>query len=148
MTRGKWLALLLGLGGVSLIASPSFTGAGEMTGALLALVSALGLAVGSVVVKRAGNREQLLTLTTWQLILGGLPLLAASLVWEQGASLSWTREFTALLLFLAVVGTAISTAAWYKLIQSGDIGRLSMFFFLVPVYGMSQGIRGAGATFS
>lgn len=136
MTRSKWLALLLGLAGVSLIAFPALTRIGELAGALLALISAGGLAVGSVVVKRIASKTNLLTLTTWQLLLGSLPLLAVSVMLEREQAPSWTLGFTGLLLLLAIVGTAFVTVAWYWLVQGDEVGRLSMFFFLVPVFGL------------
>jgi O-acetylserine/cysteine efflux transporter len=142
ITRGKQLALLLGFSGVVLIASPALAVLGPETlaGSLLALASAAGLAVGSVVVKRLGGQLNLLTLTSWQLALGSLPLLVASLVFEGDAAVRWTLEFAGLLFLLALVGTAFVTAAWYWLIQGDDVGRLSMFFFLVPVFGLGLAV--------
>ena len=138
MTWGKWLALLLGLSGVTLIASPAFAtpDAYGLGGVLLALGSAGGLAVGSVLIKRMGPGPDLLAVSAWQLLLGSLPLLFAAALWERGTPVRWTVEFAGLLLILALAGTAFVVAAWYWLIREGDLGRLSMFFFLVPVFGL------------
>jgi drug/metabolite transporter (DMT)-like permease len=138
MTRGKWLALLLGFGGATLIATPvlAVPDAYGLDGALLALGSAGGLAVGSVLIKRMGPGTNLLIISAWQLLLGSLPLLGAAALLERGTSVRWTAEFAGMLLILALAGTAFVVAAWYWLIQSGDLGRLSMFFFLVPAFGL------------
>ena len=139
MTRGKWIALALGMIGVALIASPALAGpdAYGVSGPMLALAASGGLAVGSVIVKRIGSSIDLLALTAWQLILGSLPLLAVSIVVEHNAFVVWNATLVGLLLFLALVGTAFATAIWYWLIRHDDVGRLTMSFFLVPVFGLA-----------
>jgi drug/metabolite transporter (DMT)-like permease len=138
ITRGKAVTLTLGLLGVALIASPALAGpdAYGISGPLLALAASGGQAVGSVVVKRMGTAPDVLALTTWQLILGSLPLLALSALVERDAGVSWTAGFVGLLLFLALIGTSLATAVWYWLVRRGEVGQLSLFFFLIPVIGL------------
>ena len=148
MTRSKWIALALGMIGVALIASPALAGpdAYGVSGAGLALVASGGLAVGSVIVKRIGPTVDLLALTAWQLIIGSLPLLAVSLVAEHNAVVAWNTIFVGLLLFLALIGTAFANAVWYWLVRHDDVGRLTMFFFLVPVFGLAIAALAFGET--
>lgn len=144
--RGKGVALLLGLTGVTLISYQALAGADAdgLSGAVLALGAAGGAATGSVLVKRAGlapgtpGREAvpLLALAAWQLMIGSLPLLGASAVFEPNARITWNLEFVGLLLFLALAGTSVTTALWYWLLQRTEVGRLTMFLFLVPVVGL------------
>jgi len=138
VTAGKLGALVLGLTGVTLIAYPALAGADAygLVGAGLALASAAGTATGSVLVKRAGLTNGVLALAAWQLILGSLPLLAAAALFEAPARVTWNGEFVGLLLFLALVGTSFTTALWYWLLQRTEVGRLTMFLFLVPVAGL------------
>lgn len=138
LTSGKALALALGLAGVILIAYPGLAGLNTygMSGPLLALAVSISSALSNVIVKRMQIRRNLLAVTAWQLILGSLPLLAASALWERSSTVAWTLPFISLLLFLALAGTSFVTAAWYWLIQREDVGRLSLFFYLVPVFGL------------
>ncbi|MDQ2785845.1 MAG: DMT family transporter [Chloroflexota bacterium] len=135
------IALGLGLGGVALIAWPALTGPGAygIEGALLALTASVGGAVGSVLIKRMGRPAAVPLVTAWQLIIGSLPLLIGSALVERDMRVVWTAKFVGLLLFLALAGTAFTTAAWYALIQGHDVGRLSLFFFMVPVFGLLAG---------
>jgi drug/metabolite transporter (DMT)-like permease len=139
MTRGKWAALAFGVIGVTLIASPVLTGVSTdgVVGPALALAASVGLAVSTIIVKRMGPRIDILMLTAWQLIVGGLPLLAASAILERDVAIVWSASFVGLLLFLALVGTAVANVIWYWLLQPADVGRLTMFFFLVPVFGLA-----------
>ena len=138
MTPGKWAALLLGLVGVGLVAYPALAGADAygLSGAVLALVAAASAASGSVIVKRMRLLDTLLAITGWQLILGSLPLLAASAVVEGSTGVHWSLEFAAILLFLALIGTSLATAGWYWLVQREDVGRITMFLYLVPILGL------------
>ncbi|MHB0858991.1 MAG: DMT family transporter [Anaerolineae bacterium] len=141
MTIGKLMSLLIGLAGVVLIAYPALIGSGAygFSGAALAVAASGGAAAGSIIVKRADFRSDLLTITAWQLVLGSLPLGVISTILEANEPTLWRLEFIGLLLFLALVGTSITTAVWYWLIQKEDVGRLSLLLFLVPVFGLAIG---------
>ena len=139
LTRGAGIALVLGVAGVTLIAYPALTGSGAfgLPGALLALSVSAGSAGGSVIVKRMGSLPSLLAITGWALALGGMPLLGASIVAERDERIVWNATFIGLLLFLALIGAAVVNALWFWLIQREDVGRLTMFFFLTPVFGLA-----------
>lgn len=139
MTFSKWVTLILGLAGVTLISFQALAapGADDVSGAALALAASAGAAAGSVIFKRMGNHGSLLPITAWQLILGSLPLLTISAVLERHGQVVWKAEFVGMLLFLALVGTSFANAIWYWIIRDDEVGRLSMFFFLVPVFGLA-----------
>lgn len=141
MTIANLVSLLIGLAGVVLIAYPPLIGAGAygFSGAALAVAASGGAAVGSIIVKRARFRRDLLTVTAWQLVLGSLPLWAVSALAERSEPIVWRPAFVAILTFLALAGTSLATAVWYWLVQQEDIGRLSLLLFLVPVFGLAIG---------
>lgn len=138
MTASKWVTLAFGFTGVSLIAGRALGGpdAYGMAGALLALGASLGASVGNIIFKRLAIQGNLLLITAWQLVLGSLPLLVLAALVEQDRRVIWNAEFVGLLLFLALVGTALANAVWYWLLQREEVGRLTMFLFLVPVLGL------------
>jgi O-acetylserine/cysteine efflux transporter len=139
LTAGKAAAVTLGLIGVTLISYPALADSGAIgiSGVSLALAVSFGSSVGNVLVKRMRLGDLLLTVTGWQLVIGGLLLLLLSAFVEDGPALKVNLEFLALLLFLALIGTAFITALWYSFVQEGEVGRLSTFFFLVPVFGLA-----------
>jgi drug/metabolite transporter (DMT)-like permease len=138
ITPSKLIALVLGFAGVSLIAYPAITGpsGAGLVGAVLPLLVAVGGATESVVIKRLDVGGDILRVAGWQLLLGGLSLLALSAWVERDASILWGTRFATLLAFLALVGTAFTTALWYWLLQRDEVGRLSLYLFLVPVLGL------------
>lgn len=138
LTAGKTTALILGISGVILIAFPALkaSNAESTLGIGLALAVSVGTATGNVIVKRSRIRRGLLAFAGWQLVLGSLPLLFLSGLTEHGQEVTWNTTFAGIVLFLAFVETSFPTAAWYWLVQQEDVGRLSLFFFLVPIFGL------------
>lgn len=142
----KALALGLGLVGVTLLAVPSLreqTGH-PLIGAMLALGSSASSAVASVIVKRLKPGNYLMALTGWQLVAGGIVLIGLSVLVEPHGTIRWTGRFIGLLLFLAMIGTSLSTWLWFWLLQSAEAGRLSLYLFLVPLFGLLIAIGGFG----
>ncbi len=142
----KALALLLGLAGVTLLALPALRGqiGHNLLGAILALGSSASAAVASVTVKRLRPGDDLMSLTAWQLVAGSVVLLGLSAVFEPRGTIAWTGGFVGLLLFLALAGTALSTWLWFWLLQRTEAGRLSLYLFLVPVFGLLIAMGGFG----
>ncbi|GAB4577400.1 MAG: EamA family transporter [Anaerolineales bacterium] len=142
VTRPQWITLIFGLVGVTLISWQALAGpdAYGVSGAVLALTASGGAALGSVLFKRMEITTGLLAVTAWQLVLGSLPLLAASVIWERNAPVIWNPEFVIELLFLALAGTSFANAVWYWLIQRGAVGELSLFLFMVPVFGLGLAV--------
>jgi O-acetylserine/cysteine efflux transporter len=138
MTRGKLLTVALGLAGVSLISSRVLadSGASELFGAALALTVSATAAAGNVIFKRMKAQINILVVTAWQLIIGSLPLFLASTIVERTEKVVWNVDFVGLLLFLALVGTSLLNVTWFWLVQHGEVSHVSMYFFLVPVFGL------------
>lgn len=142
----KAFALLLGLAGVTLLALPALRGqiGHNLIGAVLALGSSASAAVASVTVKWLRPGNDLMSLTAWQLIIGSVVLLGLSAIFEPQGTITWTGGFVGILLFLAFAGTALSTWLWFWLLQRTEAGRLSLYLFLVPVFGLLIAMGGFG----
>ena len=138
LTTGKLVALLLGIAGVVLIALPAVRSSGidGVAGPGLALGASLSLAIGSVIAKRMGPEIDLLAVSAWQLIAGSLPLVLVSAVTDHGPWIRFDPRFLGILAFLAAAETALPTPLWYWLLRRDEVGRLSLFLFLVPVLGL------------
>lgn len=161
MTRGKWITLVMGLAGALLFSAqalfaPGGDTRGEVNGAALALLTSLGAAAATVLFKRSGASEGILAITGWSLVLGSVPLLLASANAESAAPVTLNASFAATLLFLALAGTALTTAVWYWLVQRNEASHVAMYLFLIPVFGLAVATtvlgervswqEGAGAT--
>lgn len=150
LTVGKTTAVVLGLSGVILIAFPALktSNVGSILGIGLALVVSTCTAIGNVIVKQSRISQGLLAFAGWQLILGSMPLLIISGWTERSQEVTWNLAFAGILLFLALVETSFTTAAWYWLVQQEDVGLLSIFFFLVPIFGLGIAILAFNEAFN
>lgn len=133
------LALLLSILGIVFISYPDFFGknAYGIVGIILALAVSGGAAISNILIKQMNNEKIILRISAWQLIIGNLPLLIVSLFIERGSVAIWNITSFGILLFLGIFGTAFATASWYMLIQRYKVGTLSLFLFLIPVFGLA-----------
>ncbi len=136
------LGLVLGFSGVLLI---SFSGFDEKIGVnptatLFILLSALGVAVGNVVLKRLAGRVDAVTGMAWQFIFGSAFLFPLAALFESSSSVSWTGDFSLILFILGVLGTAIPFLWWLALLQKAELTRLNTFTFLTPVFALAIGV--------
>ncbi len=138
ITRVRIEAMALGFVGVGLIAlpalvEPSRSGAPAF---LIPLAAALGAAGATVLLKRMEVTDQLLAVAGWQLLIGAVPILALSGLFEPQARIVWSSQFVLLLAFLSLVGTAGALSIWYWLVQREEVGRLGLLLFAVPPLGL------------
>ena len=132
------VALGAGVLGVVLLVAPDLrAGGADPLGPATAVAASLGAAAGSVMVRRLRDRIPVFTLAGWQLLLGSIPLLGYGVL--RGGRIEWTPSFWLVLAYLALVGTALSTALWFWLLRHDEAGRLSLYLFLIPLLGLLLG---------
>ena len=142
MTLPKVSILTFGVLGIILISFPALGSSSSVQteGAIFAFGSSAIVATTNIIVKRYLERKELLRIVTWQLILGGTVLFIASFITEQWSNISFNITFVGVIILLGVIGTGILNFAWYTIIQLEDVGKVSMYFFLVPVIGFFSGV--------
>ncbi len=138
ITKVKITALLLGMTGIVFISAQAFMGENPhaFLGAMLATGTSTGAAITAVLLKRLKPGRDLISLTGWQLIAGSIPLFIGSLFFEPERSFSWAGTFIVLVVFLGVIGTGLTTIIWFWLLQKYEASRLSLYLFLIPVFGL------------
>ncbi|MFF2885842.1 DMT family transporter [Paenibacillus sp. NPDC057967] len=141
MNGMKVTGLLLGFAGVGIIS----TGAGGLSGhisvegVLLALGSALSWALGTVYVKRKSGSVDPIWLVTLQLLIGGVLMTATGSGVESWGDVRWNAAFIGSLLFISVFVIAIGWLVFYKLMDSGEAGKMASYTFLIPVVAILAG---------
>ncbi len=108
----QWISLSVGLAGLMFILMP-FSLAGGLFSKGLALLSSLCWAGGIVIAKKLQQREplDLLSFTTWQMLFGGLPLLAAALL-IPSPPIVWSGPYIAALAYSVIPGNALAWLLW------------------------------------
>jgi len=142
VTGRKLLGLALGLGGLALLLLESFTGLGRAPlGSLLVLGAAVTWALGTVLQKRFPVNLPVGPYTAWIMLLGGVPIFAGALVFEDWHALKQVGV-TAWLgtAYNVVIAFAFAHWAWIKIATSVPVSVFSISMLLIPVVGVVSGI--------
>ncbi len=137
-------ALALGVLGVVVVAAGSRTAETELDGLALALLASAAPAAGTIVMRRLVGRVDLLVVTAWQFLGGGLGLLAAAVALEAPISLRLGPQEIAVLVFLGAVGTGLAYVVWFGLLERVPLARLGSMLYLVPVSGVTADLLAGG----
>lgn len=139
------LAAGVGMAGVALLVLRSPDG---VTG--LGLVGAFGSvlvsALGFVLIKRWPAPVDLLTLMSWQLVVGGLALLPVALLLE-GAPPAIDASAALGYTWLAVVGTGLAYFCWFRGLTRMPAGAVALIGLVNPVVGTVLGVTLAAEAF-
>ena len=102
----------------------------------MSLLSAAAVTAGTLLSRRLTGLD-LVTATAWHLLIGaaGLMMLAAAV--EGPPVILWSPRFTLSLAFLALVGTAATTVAWFAEARRSRLDTLTAWTFLTPVLGIA-----------
>jgi drug/metabolite transporter (DMT)-like permease len=132
----EWLAAALAFAGLFLILQP-WRFHQQLFSALLATTSGICWALAAVWAKRWRKKERidLLPLTAWQLLLGGIPLLLVGL-WRENMAANWTPYFVGALTYNAVLVMALAWLLWLYALRELPVGLSSMGTLFVPLIGV------------
>ncbi|MEJ5868006.1 EamA family transporter [Pseudokineococcus sp. 5B2Z-1] len=131
------VAGLLGLVGVVLLVLRSEVVLDPL-GLLAGLGGAVSMAFGVLLTKRWGRPAPLLALTGWQLLAGGL-LLAPLALAVEGAPPPFDPTAVAGYTYLALVGTALAYALWFRGVAALPVARVAALGLLSPVVAATAG---------
>ena len=121
--------VIINLNGTHLDTSMSLTGEGFV------FFSALSYACSSVLIKKYSQKENPVTLSGYQFIIGGLVMLAVGLC--AGGHLSgFTGKSVLLLIYLAMI-SAVAYSIWGILLKYNPVSRVAIFGFMNPVFGVT-----------
>jgi drug/metabolite transporter (DMT)-like permease len=129
----KIIGLILGFSGVAIISAGGFTGGISATGIILALGTALSWGLGTVFIKKTGDRVNAIWMVTLQLIMGGIILLGVGTSVESWTNIQWEMPFIINLLFISIFVIACGWLAFFTLVGSGEASKVGSFTFLIPL---------------
>jgi probable blue pigment (indigoidine) exporter len=135
ITARAGVALGAGFTGLLVVSVPG----GGGSGALLSLVAAGAVTAGTLMVRSLGGLD-VVVLSAAHFLIGGLVLAGVALAVEGPPAIDWTPRFVIVLAFLGLVATAATTLAWFVEAQRSRLSSLTVWMFLIPVFGLLIGI--------
>jgi drug/metabolite transporter (DMT)-like permease len=103
------------------------------------LVAPLVSAVASVVVKRWGGGVHPLSLAAVPMLLAGVVMGAVALLVERGRPLVFDARSVGALLYLAILGSAVTFTIYYWLLANMTATRLALMSYLIPIVAVAVG---------
>jgi drug/metabolite transporter (DMT)-like permease len=139
LTLLKIIGIIIGFLGVVAVSFDGIAGQISLFGILLALITGLGWAIGTIYVKKTSHMVNGLWLVAIQNIIGGMVLSGIGVSVENVTDIQWNLPYVSILLFGAVLGVTGATAVYNKLMRSGESSKVSSFTFLVPLIAVLLG---------
>jgi drug/metabolite transporter (DMT)-like permease len=129
----QWLAAISTLTGLMLIIEP-WNMHTSLLSKFLGVMAALCWAIGTVLVKRLRSREKvdLLALTTWQMVLGAVPLVLLAVAIPERPT-DWSVSYIGILTFMAVISTAMCWWLWIIILDRVPAWEASLSVLGTPV---------------
>lgn len=129
----KIIGLILGFTGVAVISTNGFTCEISSLGITLALLSAISWGLGTVFVKKIGEKVELIWMVTLQLIFGGIFLMCVGSWVESWSNIEWSIPFVINLIFISIFIIALGWLVYFKLVASGEASKIGSYTFLIPL---------------
>ncbi|MCC3377200.1 DMT family transporter [Cohnella sp. REN36] len=131
----QWLGVALGFIGVVCTFGTHFH---VQPGTLIGLAGATIFAAASLLLKRWGGAFDLWVLTGYQMLAGGVVLVALSFLTEH-PHFELTFVSAGVILWLALVSSIVQHSVWTYLLRHTEPGRASAYLFLAPLFGVLSG---------
>lgn len=132
----QWPAVGFALAGLVLVLEPWHSDA-TIVSSVLALAAGAAWGASVIIFKKipVDTRDDLLSLTTWQMCYGVVPLIAAALIVPE-RPIEWNGTFEVALLFNIVAGMAVATLLWLYILQRLPATISSLSSLVVPIVGV------------
>jgi len=134
--------VLLGLAGVAVIFSDDLRllgGANVREVALVMLISPLVSAVATVAVKRWGHGIHPLSLTAIPMLLTAAVVGLLALAVERQATVVFDLRSVGALLYLAVLGSAVTFTIYYWMLANAPATRVALIAYTIPIVAVAVG---------
>lgn len=136
LNPAKWFGLLLGFLGILVM---GFAQQGVQFhfgfGAVLLLASAVFGGFGNVLFRQESAQESVIVLTGKQMFAGGLGLLLVGAVRSGFTPFHFDAKGWLLLGYLSLLSAA-GFALWNTVMKYNAVGKVSLYLFLIPVFGV------------
>ncbi|MCC6470828.1 MAG: DMT family transporter [Alphaproteobacteria bacterium] len=138
LTRTRMAGLALGLGGIAVLFSDELSRVGAApAGALCTLGSAISWGLGTAVLKSRRWGMGAVVLTGWQMVIGGLPVLAGFAFVGHAPDLAQVSSTAWLALaYAATVPMVFCHYAWTRLVGLLPAGVAAISTLMIPVVGV------------
>lgn len=139
----EMVGVVLGFGGVAVVFSEDFNALGGPQVAFAAavmLISPFVSAIGSVVVKKWGGGVHQLSITAIPMAICAGVMGAVALATERERAFTWDTVSVGSILYLAVMGSAVTFSLYFWLLRHFPAKRLALIAYIIPIVAVAIGV--------
>lgn len=137
---------ILGLSGVGLLVIQD-TASVDLWGVAASFAAMLMSSLGYILTKRWSPTESIITVTSWQLLAGGLLLVPFAIIFDDFIPVLDSRAIGGFV-YVAVVATALAFTAWFTALRHLPAASVGVIGLLNPLTGVLLGTLLAAESFS
>lgn len=130
------LGLIAGFAGVALIMGTRLNGGVDLTGVILCVIGAMGLAVATLLVRGVSSGGNLLMVVGLQMLVGSATLAVVAVLLETPVA-TWDWRLVAAFCYQLLIPGLAATLLWFALVGRIGAVRASTFHFLNPFFGVA-----------
>jgi len=131
----QWITVILAFAGLVLVVAPWHIEG--LTSSVLTVAGGLAWAASALVVKLMQRKHHVdvLSLTTWQMAIGALPLVLAAVLTYSGGP-DWTAAFIWGLAYNVIFANAVAWVLWLYALRTLSAGAAGLGTLAIPVVGV------------
>jgi drug/metabolite transporter (DMT)-like permease len=137
------VGLIIGFGGIVVLVWPELrlgaAGRAFLGGVIAAQIACVGWAVGSSYARRRGYEENVLGAAAFEMLFGGVLLLAAGSLRGEWAMMAFTPRSAGALVYLIVFGAIAGFSAYAYALKHLPVAFVSLYAYINPVIAMVLG---------
>lgn len=147
LTFGRALGVIVGFAGVIVTSfRHGLVSPGYELGVVVLLLCAMTWGGSNIAVKKIMEGRDTLTVAGVQMTMGAIPLVLFGALKEGNGLAGGDWIGLSMLAYLIVFATALPFFLWFRAIRLGEVGRVSVFLFVLPVLGVLSGWLFLGET--
>jgi drug/metabolite transporter (DMT)-like permease len=150
--RGTAAGLVIGFSGIVVLVWPELTVGSAasrqfLAGVVALQIASLGWSLGSAYSRRHGREDNVLGSTAYQMLAGGVMMLAAGTLRGEWTDLSFTARTTSALVYLSTLGAIGGFVAYTYALRHLSVSFVSLYAYINPVIAVALGILLLGEPF-
>ena len=152
LTRTAAVGLAIGFGGILVLVWPelnleSSASRQFLLGIVALQVASFGWALGSAYSRRHARQDNVLATTAYQMLAGGLMMVAAGSLRGEWADLSFSSRTATALIYLSTVGAIGGFVAYTYALRHLPVSFVSLYAYINPVIAVALGVLFLGEPF-
>lgn len=137
LTRLKFFGLFLSMLGLYVLMG--LQGVDDLSAAFIIILGAIIMAVSNIIVKLKLSKQNMIQLTTWQMVFGALSLIIYSSLVPQG-EITWGVPAVLCVIYNGALASALAFFLWNYVLTHIEAGKASIATLVAPVVGVLGGV--------